>query len=110
MKKIQLLENFHIILWLVKDSCWLIQFKLGGVIMIVPTVFFAFYLTWKTRHTMILCLPNIAVCFWIMANAVWMLGEFFDFNHVPFSLVSFLLGIVVVSIYFYRYWAQLNEE
>ena len=103
MHKIRLLENLHIILWLVKDTCWLLQFKIGGIIMIFPTVFMAFYLAWKTRHDMSILLPNLAVCFWICANVVWMLGEFFDFNHIPYALASFSIGIVIISIYIIRY-------
>jgi hypothetical protein len=97
------MENFHIVLWLVKDTCWLTHFKTGGVIMIIPTLFMAFYLAWKTRQSISVFLPNLAVCFWISANAVWMLGEFFDFNHVPYALASFLIGIVVISMYLFRY-------
>jgi hypothetical protein len=43
MHKIRFIENFHIVLWLIKDSCWLVQFKIGGVIMIVPTIGMALY-------------------------------------------------------------------
>lgn len=106
MQKIRHVENLHIILWLIKDTCWLLEFKIGGVFMIVPTVFVAFYLAWKTRHDMPLLLPNLAVCFWICANVSWMLGEFFDFNHVPYALTSFSLGIVVISLYILRYRKQ----
>jgi uncharacterized membrane protein YoaK (UPF0700 family) len=103
MHKIRLIENFHIILWLIKDTCWLIHFRIGGVIMIVPTLLLAFYIAWKTRHSMAALLPNVAVCCWISANVIWMLGEFFDFNHVPFALVSFCLGIVAITVYLLRY-------
>jgi hypothetical protein len=103
MHKIRIIENFHIILWLVKDTCWLLEFKIGGIIMIVPTLTLAFYIAWKTRRAMGLLLPNLAVCFWICANVAWMLGEFFDFNHIPYALASFSLGIVAISIYLVRY-------
>lgn len=103
MHKIRLVENLHIILWLIKDTCWLLEFKIGGIIMIIPTVFVALYLAWKTRYEMSLLLPNLAVCFWIFANVSWMLGEFFDFNHVPYALTSFSIGIVAISLYILRY-------
>jgi hypothetical protein len=106
MHKIRLVENLHIILWLIKDTCWLLEFKIGGVIMIFPTVFVAIYLAWKTRHDMSLLLPNLSVCFWIFANVSWMLGEFFDFNHVPYALTSFSIGIVAISLYILRYRKQ----
>ena len=102
-KQIRHFENFHIILWLIKDSCWLLHYKIAGVMMIIPTVGMALYIAYRTRAHMHLLLPNIAVCCWISANAVWMLGEFFDFNHVPFALALFLSGIVVIALYFIRY-------
>lgn len=103
MQKLRLFENFHIVLWLMKDTCWLLEFKIGGIIMIVPTLSLAYYLAWKTRHNMSLFLPNLSVCFWIMANVAWMLGEFFDFNHIPYALTSFSLGIVAISLYLWRF-------
>jgi uncharacterized membrane protein YoaK (UPF0700 family) len=102
-KQLRHFENFHIILWLIKDSCWLMHYKVAGVIMVVPTVAMAIYIAYRTRKRMPLLLPNIAVCCWIFANATWMMGEFFDFNHVPFALSSFLAGIVVIAFYFLKY-------
>jgi hypothetical protein len=109
LKHIRHLENIHIILWLIKDSCWLLHFKVGGVIMVIPTVFMAIYIAYKTRKTMNLFLPNLAVCCWIAANAIWMLGEFFDFYHVPFALTFFFLGLVVIAYYFSSY-KQLEND
>jgi Na+-transporting NADH:ubiquinone oxidoreductase subunit NqrE len=57
-------------------------------------------LTYKTRKNLSLCLPNIAVCCWIGANAIWMLGEFFDFNHIPYSLFLFVGGMLTIAYYF----------
>jgi hypothetical protein len=103
VKDIRNFENFHIVLWLIKDSCWLMHFKTGGVIMVIPTIAMAFYIAFKTRKIIHLLLPNLAVCCWINANAFWMLGEFFDFNHIPFSLTFFLSGIVIIAYHFIRY-------
>jgi hypothetical protein len=68
--------------------------------MIAPTIGMAIYLAVKSRHIASEFLPNLAVCCWITANAVWMLGEFFDFNHTIPSLVAFSVGLLLVSIYF----------
>jgi hypothetical protein len=62
MKNIRLSENFHIILRLLKDTCWLVQFKIGGIVMIAPTILMAFYLAWQTRKNNIQFHPNMAVC------------------------------------------------
>jgi amino acid transporter len=103
IKQLRHFENFHIILWLIKDSCWLFHFKVGGVIMVIPTIAMAFFIAYKTKDYMQLLLPNIAVCCWISANAVWMLGEFFDFNHIWYAFSFFLTGIVVIVFYFLKY-------
>jgi hypothetical protein len=103
MKQLRHFENFHIALWLIKDSCWLMHYKAAGVFMIVPTVLMALLIAVKTRHNIYLLLPNLAVCCWIFANAAWMLGEFYDFDHVPYALTFFLSGIVVIALYFIRY-------
>ncbi|MES2781130.1 MAG: hypothetical protein V4651_14650 [Bacteroidota bacterium] len=93
----------HIVLWLIKDTCWLLHFRIGGVIMAFPTIAMAIYIAVKTRKEMHLLLPNLSVCCWICANVVWMLGEFFDFNHIPYALSFFLSGIVCIAYYFIRY-------
>jgi uncharacterized membrane protein YoaK (UPF0700 family) len=110
MRDFRLIENFHIVLWLIKDTCWLLQFKTGGVIMIVPTVGLALYLALKTRKSLNAFLPNLAVCFWIIANGIWMMGEFFDFNHIPFACTSFMLGIVSISLYLLRYRDPVDNQ
>lgn len=71
--------------------------------MVIPTIAMAIYIALKTRKQMHLLLPNLAVCCWINANAFWMLGEFFDFNHIPISLTFFLSGIAIIAYYFMRY-------
>ena len=39
-------ENFHILLWLLKDLCWIMDFKVLGMIMVVPTVAMAVWIAW----------------------------------------------------------------
>jgi hypothetical protein len=110
MKNIRFSENFHIILWLLKDTCWLVQFKIGGIVMIAPTILMAFYLAWHTRKNNIQFLPNMAVCCWIIANGYWMLGEFFSYNPIPISLSFFTIGIAIISYYFIRYGRLILDE
>lgn len=38
-------ENVHILLWLLKDLCWVMDYKTAGVVMIVPTVGIAVCIT-----------------------------------------------------------------
>jgi len=99
--KLRKFENMHIALWLLKDTCWVMDFKPGGLFMIVPTLSVAFYLTWQLRKEKAELFHNLAVCFWIMANSVWMIGEFyFNDSTRPLAAVFFAVGLLSIA-YFY---------
>lgn len=69
--------------------------------MIIPTLFVALHLAWKSRKQLDDLFHNIAVCLWIMANATWMTGEFFYNDGLrPYASVFFVVGLIVVSIYY----------
>lgn len=53
LDSIRKFENMHIVLWLMKDICWITDFKIGGMIMIVPTLALAMYLTWRDRKSVV---------------------------------------------------------
>jgi hypothetical protein len=95
------LENLHIPMWLIKDTCWMLQFKLLGTIIAFPTVAMAMYLVVITRNATKRFWPNLAVFFWISANATWMLGEFYRFDFILTSTVLFVAGILAISVYLY---------
>jgi len=98
MDQLRKLENVHILLWLLKDTCWIQDWHVAGVSMIVPTVGMAFYITWLSRTETKELLHNLAVCCWIVANSIWMLGEFFlEDSTRPFALVFFLLGLAFIG-------------
>ena len=94
-------ENFHIVLWLIKDTCWVLDLKIPGLIMILPTLAVAIYLTWKHRALNSELFHNIAVVSWLCANSIWMIGEFF-FNDTlrPIAIVFFTIGVLVVFSYY----------
>jgi hypothetical protein len=48
-----------------------------GIFMIAPTLLFAIYITYLNRSDKAELAHNLAVCFWISANSVWMIGEFY---------------------------------
>lgn len=96
-KRVRHLENVHIPLWLFKDTCWMLKFKLLGTVLIGPTVTVALIIAWRTRQNKNLFLPNLAVAFWISANSAWMLGEFFELPFFWYSLTLFLAGIGAIS-------------
>ena len=98
-------ENLHIVFWLMKDISWCLLWRVLGLIMIVPTLGTAIWITWRGRHNRTDVAHNLAVVFWISANAWWMITEFFDFDETPlwlgisgrhYSLIPFLLGAGVL--------------
>lgn len=94
-------ENFHILLWLIKDLCWVSLSRTMGMIMIVPTVGLAFYITYLNRADKSELVHNLAVCFWIIANSIWMIGEFyFDDSTRKFAMIFFVLGLAMMINYY----------
>ena len=104
------LENFHIVLWLVKDFCWIADQKIAGMIMIVPTIAMALYITYLSRDSKSDFVHNLAVVFWIIANSVWMFGEFFMNDTTrPYAMVFFVLGLLSVGYHYFisqPFWKQ----
>jgi hypothetical protein len=94
-------ENIHILFWLVKDSCWMMQFKELATMMIIPTIGIAIWILIQSRKSFKRFLPNLAVLFWITANAFWMLDEFYALSLINYSLVLFCLGIISILSYVY---------
>jgi hypothetical protein len=95
-------ENFHIVLWLMKDTCWLMEWKIAAVIMIIPTIFAAFHITWLGRKDQADLFHNLAVSHWICGNAVWMIGEFFfDDMLKPIARVFFAAGFLWLARYYF---------
>lgn len=74
------MENMHIPLWLIKDTCWMFQWELLGVAMIIPTLSMAIYIVFVTRKLNDVFL-NLAITFWIAANSYWMCAEFFHLKN-----------------------------
>ncbi len=94
-------ENFHIVLWLFKDLCWVQDLQVLGTLMIAPTVLMAIWIAWRSRDETGEFLHSLAVVCWICANSVWMLGEFFAHDGTrPFATVFFVLGLVCVAWYY----------
>jgi hypothetical protein len=95
-------ENLHIVFWLLKDLSWAMLWKPLGLLMIVPTIGAALLITWQTRHIKSEFLHNLAVVFWIMANAYWMITEFYSHNDSLryYTIIPFSIGIVIISYYY----------
>lgn len=94
-------ENLHIPLWLLKDTCWMMQWKSLGMVMIVPTIAVALIITIGSRGFRQMWL-NLAICFWISANAYWMIVEFYGHEELKyFAAIPFVLGFVATAIFYF---------
>ncbi len=110
-KEIRRFENMHILMWLLKDTCWVLDYKFMGMFMVVPTLSLAVFLTWRMRASRTELLHNLAVCSWITANSVWMTGEFF-FNDTlrPYAFTFFLTGLTLIFYYYVIYRPRKNRR
>jgi hypothetical protein len=108
-KKYRIIENLHIVFWLIKDLCWCIGFKSLGIAMVVPTLCIAGYIVWQNRTIASELYHNLAVLFWIVANSYWMISEFFSFDDKSFvggiegkifAVIPFVMGITCLIIYY----------
>ncbi len=94
------LDNLHIVFWLFKDMSWVMTWKAFGVFMIAPTLICAFLITWKKRKSISDLLHNLAIIFWVSANSLWMVVEFFDLTIALKNLVIvfFVLGLILIGL------------
>lgn len=110
MQKLRKFENFHIALWLVKDTFWVMDLHVLGVMMIFPTLTLAVYISWKSKNDVCELLHNIAVCLWICANTTWMVGEFFyDDGFRSYASAFFVAGLAVIT-YYYIFLSKPKES
>lgn len=106
-KKISAVENLHILLWIGKDTAWVNEWRVLGVSMIGPTLAVAIYLTFKTRFNRADFIHNLAVCWWLCANSVWMIGEFFFDDHTRgFAMIFFGIGLLTLAIHYIPKWLK----
>ena len=111
ISKYRWIENGHIFLWLIKDTCWAFEFKAGGIFMIIPTVAVALYLLWRSRHALTEFVHNTAVCVWLFANSIWMVGEFFEKDTRNYAIVLFSIGLfILISYYLYTFLNKKNQK
>lgn len=103
------LENLHIVFWLFKDISWCMIWQTLGIVMIIPTLCVAIYISTRTRNIKSEFAHNLAVTFWIAANSYWMISEFWGFDEVPIwagfegkhlAMIPFLIGIFILAWYY----------
>ena len=101
----RLIENIHVGLWLTKDLCWMMEWKWVGTIMIFPTVIAALWLLVRSAHRFDFWI-NLAVFFWILGNASWMLVEFFHRGIKEYAFPFFVLGFLSFGVFLYHYFLR----
>ena len=103
------MENMHIIFWLLKDVSWCMIWKPLGIAMIFPTLIIAIIIAWRTRELASELAHNLAIIFWITANAYWMISEFFGFDQVRLlygiegkyiATIPFSIGVLILAYYY----------
>lgn len=112
------MENLHIVFWLFKDISWCMIWKPLGIAMIFPTLIIAIVISIRTRQFMSEVCHNVAIVFWISANAYWMVSEFFEFDSRPLfadytfkhiAIIPFVLGILMLA-YYYIIWRPMHRN
>lgn len=103
------MENMHIAFWLMKDISWCMIWRELGIAMIVPTLSVAIWIAWKNRQIKSELAHNLAIVFWITANAYWMISEFFQFDTYivwngftgkHMALIPFITGATILLYYY----------
>lgn len=77
------------------------EYRVAGLIIAVPTILVAFWMCFITYKESDHFLPNVSIAFWIVANANWMVAEFYDLKTKPYSIYPFLLGVLAFVIFVY---------
>ena len=112
------MENLHIVFWLFKDISWCMIWRPLGIAMIFPTLIISIVIAYRTRQYMSELCHNVAISFWITANAYWMLSEFFkidtaivygDITYKHLAIIPFSIGILLLAFY-YLIWKPKHHN
>jgi hypothetical protein len=112
------MENLHIVFWLFKDISWCMIWRPLGIAMIFPTLIIAIIISFRTRQYVSEVCHNVAIVFWITANAYWMVSEFFHFDTVIvygeiaykyLAIIPFSIGIIILT-YYYLVWKLTHRN
>jgi len=112
------MENMHIAFWLMKDISWCMIWRELGIAMVIPTLSIAVIIAWRTRKVKSELAHNLAIIFWISANAYWMISEFFhfdsnmlfgDYTFKHLAIIPFVIGIAMLA-YYYILWRPRHRD
>jgi hypothetical protein len=95
-----------------KDTCWMLQWRILGVAMIIPTVLVALIITvksWREKDDEFWI--NLAVLFWISGNSYWMLCEFFFHEDIKnYAGLAFVAGMISVAYFYIKRLSNKNSQ
>src|SRR4029079_7966250 len=112
------MENPHIVFWLFKDISWCMIWRPLCIAIIFSTLIIAIIISFRTRQYMSEVCHNVAIVFWITANAYWMISEFFHFDTVIvygeiaykyLAIIPFSIGIIILT-YYYLVWKLTHRN
>ena len=90
-------DSIHLLLWLVKDTLWVMGFKYATLFMILPTVGYTFYLLSKNYQDKNYFILYLAILCWLLGNSAWILNDFlFENKYNVICYALFLLGIAII--------------
>jgi hypothetical protein len=93
-------ENLHILFWLLKDLCWVMDARVAGLLLVIPAVLVAVWICWRSRAERSEFVHALAVVLWILANSTWMIGEFFLAGGTrPYAIFLFVAGLSVLAFH-----------
>jgi len=100
-KRFYEIENLHILFWLLKDMSWAMEWKLFGILMIIPTILIAIFIASKSEGEKLY--HNIAILCWICANAFWMVCEFLGKDEFRiYTVIPFSVGLIVIVMFYIK--------
>lgn len=114
----RMMENLHIVFWLLKDICWCVIYKPLAIAMIFPTLIIAIVITVRNKHYVSEICHNLATVFWIFANSLWMSLEFLELDAEPLygtmtykhlAVIPFGIGILILA-YYYLWYKPRHKE
>lgn len=89
-------DSIHLLLWLIKDTVWVMGFKHIAIFMIFPTVGYTCFLLYKNYSDQNYFILYSAILCWLLGNSAWILNDFlFDNKYNKVSYLFFALGILI---------------
>lgn len=116
--KYRRMENMHIVFWLLKDISWCMIWKTLAIAMVIPTLAIAVIIAFRTRKIKSELAHNLAIAFWISANSLWMISEFFGFDTLKLgagftgkhlALIPFIAGATIL-LWYYGFQRRKEKE